>query len=267
MPAPIKFNTSNTDDELRRKGIYEIYCKSNGKRYVGSTIKSFRERWGEHLRMLKKKNHVNKPLESAWYKYGEENFVFSILEIVDNQKLIIDLEQKYIDSFDFKMLFNICATAGLTVNIKQSHEQIDKKSKVYIVVSPNKEVFKIKNMRKFCRENGLVSGHLSSVANRKVSHHLGWLAYHEKDFNLDLLYEDIKKITPKSYKITSPIGESYTVSNVRQFAIKHNLDSSCLFNIVKGANGRKFHKGWTMEEYSDSDLFSDITLKFKEGVN
>lgn len=61
-------------------GIYGIRNKLNGKIYVGKTMKSFGDRWDCHKAQLKSNYHDNRHLQSAWNKYGFENFEFLILQ-------------------------------------------------------------------------------------------------------------------------------------------------------------------------------------------
>ena len=78
-----------------RSGIYQIENQMNGKCYVGSTV-SFQKRWKKHLRALRHGYHVNPHLQAAFGKYGEQAFVFSILEHVQPQ-ILIEREQYYLD--------------------------------------------------------------------------------------------------------------------------------------------------------------------------
>jgi group I intron endonuclease len=68
-------------------GVYQIVCKPNGKIYVGSAI-NLRWRWHSHRRDLGNGVHVNPHLQFAWNLYGETNFEFSVLEYVDEQRLL-----------------------------------------------------------------------------------------------------------------------------------------------------------------------------------
>ena len=79
-------------------GIYKIINKVNGKYYVGSSIELDKPhgRWYKHKRALMKRKHINSHLQSAWNKYGENNFDFLIIENVSEDKLI-ETEQKYLD--------------------------------------------------------------------------------------------------------------------------------------------------------------------------
>lgn len=46
----------------------------------------------------------------------------------------------------------------------------------WLVYPPDGEPFKIHNLRKFCRENGLDQRHLIKTATMKRAHHKGWRA-------------------------------------------------------------------------------------------
>lgn len=84
---------------IYNSGIYQIVNKANNKRYIGSTTRTFHDRWYQHKYLLERKKHHSKYLQLAWNKYGKENFIFEIIEIID-KKYIYDFasrEQQYID--------------------------------------------------------------------------------------------------------------------------------------------------------------------------
>ena len=60
-------------------GIYKIENKINGKVYIGKS-KNIKKRWTGHICELNKNYHHNIHLQSAWNKYGEDNFIFEVLE-------------------------------------------------------------------------------------------------------------------------------------------------------------------------------------------
>ena len=82
-----------------KKGIYKITNIQNGKIYIGQTS-NFSKRFNEHRLSLNKKIHHSKHLQRAWDKYGEENFKFEILEIVDDTLILDEREQYYLDIFE-----------------------------------------------------------------------------------------------------------------------------------------------------------------------
>lgn len=63
-------------------GCYNIINKTTGKAYVGISI-HIKERWSIHRQYLRKNKHPNNHLQNAWNKYGENNFEFNILEVID----------------------------------------------------------------------------------------------------------------------------------------------------------------------------------------
>lgn len=79
-------------------GIYKITNKINNKYYVGSSknICGKRGRWFWHLHKLNKNKHINKKLQNSWNKYGKSNWLFSIMETVEESKLS-EVEQIYLD--------------------------------------------------------------------------------------------------------------------------------------------------------------------------
>lgn len=98
-------------------GIYSITAPS-GKRYIGSAVNIAR-RWGVHRSNLISGRHHNKPLCSAFRKYGLDNLRFEILELCAASELI-EIEQRYIDSAPPGTLYNICATAGSVLGRKHT---------------------------------------------------------------------------------------------------------------------------------------------------
>jgi len=76
-------------------GIYRIKNKVNEKCYYGSS-KNIEKRWRTHKNQLRKNAHINTYLQNAWCKYGEENFVFEIIEECD-ESLLKETEQKYLN--------------------------------------------------------------------------------------------------------------------------------------------------------------------------
>lgn len=113
---------------MSNSGIYQIRNTENGHIYIGSAV-SISIRWNKHRHLLKKGKHHSKHLQSAWMKYGESSFEFSILERCDKQNLVRE-EQKYIDSL--RPEYNVCSIAGSNLGIKLSAETKQKMSLVRI---------------------------------------------------------------------------------------------------------------------------------------
>lgn len=76
-------------------GIYKITNILNNKVYIGSSV-NIKYRFYEHLLDLRSNSHINKHLQSAWNKYGEENFKFEIIRLV-SKNILRKAEQFYIN--------------------------------------------------------------------------------------------------------------------------------------------------------------------------
>ena len=59
--------------------IYRITNMSNGKYYIGSADSFARREW-QHKSDLRRGVHKNPRLQAAWNKYGEDMFVFEVVE-------------------------------------------------------------------------------------------------------------------------------------------------------------------------------------------
>jgi len=80
--------------------IYKILNTENNKVYIGQTkLSNVNERWKHHLSRLRRSVHGNKHLQSAWNKYKECAFVFSIIDSVSDINLLDTQEIYWITKF------------------------------------------------------------------------------------------------------------------------------------------------------------------------
>jgi group I intron endonuclease len=103
---------------MENTGVYKITNIINNQCYIGSS-KTIKRRWYEHKRQLRKNQHHSKVLQRAFNKYGENNFVFEILELCEPDELLI-IEQKYFDLI--KPEYIILKTAGRFDGYKHTEE-------------------------------------------------------------------------------------------------------------------------------------------------
>ena len=106
-------------------GVYVIINKINNKRYVGSS-KTIHKRLYGHIRYLRLNKHPNIHLQSAWNKYGEDNFECGVLELINtpelkNNRYLRDREtfyirdfKSYIDDFGYNIVPGGIGTLGQT---------------------------------------------------------------------------------------------------------------------------------------------------------
>ncbi len=85
-------------DKSKNIGIYAICNLKNKKYYIGQS-RNITKRHAEHIRDLNNGKHHNIHLQRAWAQYGEESFVFDILEYCNLEDL--DEREKYwIEQYD-----------------------------------------------------------------------------------------------------------------------------------------------------------------------
>jgi group I intron endonuclease len=115
---------------MKESSIYIITNNVNGKIYIGSA-KVYSYRINSHKSRLKNGTHTNKHLQNAWIKYGEYNFSFKQLEIVDKIENLIEREQYYLDKYLFasdnsdvfyELGYNKVRIAGINLGYKFSAE-------------------------------------------------------------------------------------------------------------------------------------------------
>lgn len=109
-------------------GIYKITNTESGKIYIGSAIDLYR-RASSHIRNLRQGKHANKHLQSAFDKYGEDVFMFEVVEYVDDHENLISREQHWIDELNAAQDgYNKTPTAGSMLGFKFSEESKRKMS-------------------------------------------------------------------------------------------------------------------------------------------
>lgn len=77
------------------QGIYKIINVVNNKFYVGSAV-NLRKRKSRHFSELRTGKHKNRHLLAAWNKYGEQAFVFVVVEEVENRALLLEAENRWL---------------------------------------------------------------------------------------------------------------------------------------------------------------------------
>jgi DNA-binding NarL/FixJ family response regulator len=108
------------------QGIYKISCLQDSRVYIGSS-KDIKRRWSEHVKALNKGNHRNSNLQLDWDCYGDESFIFEILEETDN---LVAREQAYLNT-----VLSNCYNISLNVTNPMSNPLVIAKQKQSLMLS------------------------------------------------------------------------------------------------------------------------------------
>jgi len=110
--------------DLKISGIYQIVNLINNSKYIGSALK-VSLRWNRHKSDLRLVRHPNKHLQNAWNKYGEENFIFEIIEECEKEKLI-EREQFYLDTLKPEYNKRMWARSNLGIKCDYTEKSFEK---------------------------------------------------------------------------------------------------------------------------------------------
>lgn len=148
------------------QGIYAIENIINGKKYIGQVChkKGASRRFIEHKSLLKLDKHYNKYLQNAWNKYGESNFEFKMLEIVEDISLLNDREQNWIDQ-NIENCYNIQLKVGNYLN--KNHNEVTKKK---IGDANRKRIWTDESRNKLSISQKLRTFSEETIQKMKISH-------------------------------------------------------------------------------------------------
>jgi len=217
-------------------GIYKIVNKVNGKYYIGSSNDLLGKygRWYEHRSNLVKNRHTNKKLQNSWNKYGEHNFEYLLIEVVDDDKLLI-VEQKYLDilkqdnTLDNDTHYNLTYDATSPMKGKVPWNKGTKG----LQVSHNKgKKLSLETKKKISESTKLSMAKIyDGMSVKRKGKTLS--ENHKIKLSDKTIYKFINKNT----------GEIFTGTRY-EFRKKHNVDKACLWALIVGKY--KQTNGWSL---------------------
>jgi group I intron endonuclease len=98
------------------RGIYKIINVINNKFYVGSAV-DLKRRKTRHFSELRTGKHNNRHLQAAWVKYGEQSFVFVVVEELPDDVDLLAAENVWLKEHvgkDYCYNLGVDATAPMT---------------------------------------------------------------------------------------------------------------------------------------------------------
>lgn len=218
-----------------KSGIYKITNSKNNKVYIGSSI-NCKQRHYEHWSDLKRNVHHSIHLQRSWNKYGEDVFIFEIIETVINSDSLLNREQFWLDfytSYNRDCGYNIHKIAGSPLGYKHS----EKTKKLLSIIG--------KGLKRSKETKEKLSASLKGV-NTWTKGHKQSEEHIEKRFK-NRLGETLKEET--KIKMRTPIIQlSIEGEFIREWtgAIEaSNILSIDISGITKCCRGRqKTHKGY-----------------------
>lgn len=224
------------DEHSSKSGIYIIVNTETNNKYIGSAVNLYK-RFTLHYDQLNNGSHGNIYLSRAYKKYGPDTFIFLLHELVPKELLLIR-EQHHLDYCLNNFDYNIAKIAGSQFGCKRSPESIERMrlaqeksgAKHYKLINPDGESIDVFNLAKFVRDNNLGKS-INSLVCGRVSTAYGY-TLHKDDPN----YRPPKKI----FTLITPEGKVITVINLSDFARRHNLKLSSIYDVAAG-NKREYN--------------------------
>lgn len=247
-----------------KSGVYMIINLRNGKRYIGSS-KDIYNRLHEHLHNLVNNKAHNRHLQSAWNKYGEDNFIWTVLEFCDEQ-IRFEREQYFITCFspEYNKSDNVIANIGCSpseetrLKISNTLKQGYKEGRILGYKNEDKKtityIYNIKNWN------------LETVCSgiNEAYRYLGTKSSGSNDFSTRI-YQNTFILCKEKFNTVEEL-QNYVIPNYLYY--KSNKPGVKKFLVVANENGLKYYSSLTecakdnMESRSTLSKHTNATLEY-----
>jgi group I intron endonuclease len=257
-------------------GIYIILNIKSRKVYIGQA-QDLRYRWRKHKERLKRGNHPNPHLQSAWNKYGAKTFKFQVLEYCPIDKLD-EREQHFLDIYIPKgICYNIASDAVspmrgriMSAETRRRVSEAHKGNKYCLGKKPSEETrrklseamkrrpppepiseetrYRLSESHKRKSPSPETRAKLSAINKGKKltpehrakigSSNSGKIASIEARRKMS---ESAKRRVAKQFILTDPNGIEYSIMGLCRWCRENGFDQSRMSKIIK--NGGTY-KGW-----------------------
>lgn len=243
--------------------IYSIRNVVNDKVYIGAT-RQIKKRFVDHKRKLKKRVHENRRIQLEYNLYGENSFVYEIIEtICGDRKYLHEKEQFYYDlynSYNYQYGYNIGCVALNHVSIGEMngmYGNLGEKaptSKPVIQLSLDGEfIERYEGTRDVERKTGFDHSHISSCCLGKKSKAKNYIWMHEEDYNEENVKRRVEQsnntMCKKPYRVVQLTLDGKFVKQYencvdafRKTGVAHQSVSSCCIGKKLTAGGYKWMK-------------------------
>jgi len=195
-------------------GIYRIKNMITGKCYVGQSKIDIEGRWKTHIRELRNNKHLNNKLQNTWNKYGEENFIFGVIEECEVEQCN-EMERYWIAYYDsFHNGYNN-TEGGEGISGWNHSEETRKKISEHNAAKNNPET------RKKMSDNHAFKGkHLSEKHRQKISE--------------SFIGKKNPMYIPRTSEMISDVKNNM---NYKDFCVKYSVSTTIYYKIKKELRG------------------------------
>jgi len=210
--------------------IYSIHNLTSGKKYIGQTVEKMQRRVVRHFRTVNETK-----ISRAIQKYSKYDFVYGIVEEVEDKNFLDVREQYWIKFYDtVENGFNIKEGGKCARGFKQSQSSIEKRKQKLIRKSLTEE-----------HKQKLSKAHKGKILSKETVDKM--IAYRTGRNLTESCKEKISKSHSKNTcKLKSLDGIIFIVKNLSKFCKENNLQQSAFVMIMNGE--RKHHKNWTIKK-------------------
>ena len=232
---------------------YQIINIKNNKKYIGITEKEVNIRFKEHKNLLNKNKHPNYNLQKDWNLFGEENFVFSLIESCYYNSLEEGYEREHYLISNSENLYNIAP--GGRINPMYSKEikgkmiktKQDSVPNIYQLEEIEENVFKVINKFNSQKEAQKLTGLSQANISRSIKEKVKGSGYYWIEENQLLNFEKEWKPKRTKFKPTAQLNEKEEIIKVHHnqssFDKEYGWGSGCVRQAVAKnwkAHGIKF---------------------------
>ncbi|GAB1795501.1 GIY-YIG nuclease family protein [Priestia megaterium] len=239
-------------------GIYMIKNKLNNKIYIGQSI-NLERRITAHIRDFNKGTHRNHYLQRAWDKYGEENFLFTILEYCETDELD-KKEMYYIKEFNSLVEnhgYNLDTGGNLNRNfskatrVKMSESRIGEKNGRAIITTKIAESLKVDMAKGISRNELVLKYNVSRSSLYNIATQKNWASV-RSDLNETLKAIEVVKKEEKENEVLSLAKQGLTHQIISE---KTGIPTSTITKIL-------LRKGFTLPRKEESNFEKILYKKF-----
>lgn len=227
--------------------VYKATNRTNGKVYIGKTVRTLQGRWREHVR-LSNLNLGCSYLGAAIRKYGVHAFELEGISEVNSREELSRLEKFYIQqykSYQKQFGYNltlggdggiICHTLETRRRIAAGRQGADHPMYGKHQSREARQRISEHNGRGFLgKRHTMVSRQRMGVRGEDHPNFGKHLSESTKD--------KIRVINSKTYRLQSPDGSLVDITNLKAFCKNRGLSAPHLNSVFHGK--KRSHKGWT----------------------